>query len=107
MTTAGAHKRKPAKAPPRRTVHVLVTDGPYEGWECTAYADFKAKVLADFQSEDAERILKFLSANLIDHNFPDAEDPAILAETMGDVDNEALKEMTGRIFDEIARLPNR
>lgn len=104
---AGAPKRKPAQAPLRRTVHVLVAEGPYEGWEFTAYADFKAKYLAEFQGDDIVAILAFLDRNLIEHNFPDAEDPSILAASIGDVDNAALQEMTGRIFDAIGKLPNR
>ena len=107
MTTARAHKPRPAQQPARRTVHVLIDKGDYAGWECTAYADFKAKHLADFQSEDMTRILAFLDANVTEHNFPDADDPDKLAETIGDVDNAALAVVCNAIFDAIAKLPNR
>lgn len=101
-------KRRPAQTRrERRTVHVVVAEGDYAGWECTAYADFKARLYADMQSDDLGRILGVLDKVIISHNFPDEDDPGILAASMGDVDNEALKFMAGEVFDAISKLPNR
>jgi hypothetical protein len=99
-------KRKPAKRPAPRTVHVLIADGDFAGWEATARADFPARVLSDLQSESIERIMHALDVIIIDHNFPDASDQ--LAETMQDVDPyEGILKIAGELFDALGKLPNR
>ena len=99
-------RRRPAKRPEARTVHVLVSKGDFEGWEATARADFPARLLADLQSGSIERIIGVLGAIVVDHNFPNADDE--LAETMGDVDPyTGLMAVAGEIFDAMSKLPNR
>jgi hypothetical protein len=99
-------RRKPAKRPAIRTVHVLLEDGDFAGWEATARADFPARLLSDLQSGNIGRIIGVLDAIVLDHNFPDEKDQ--LATSMGDVDPyDGLLEVAGGIFDAIGKLPNR
>lgn len=101
-----APKRRPAKRPAPRTVHVLIAEGDFVGWEATARADFPARVLADLQSDSIERIMHALDVIIVDHNFPDAQDG--LAETMQDVDPyEGILKIAGELFDALGKLPNR
>lgn len=100
-------KRRPAKAVQRRTVHVLVEEGEYAGWEFTAYADFKARLLHDLQSGDVGRMFAAFDKIVVEHNFPDADDPSIIADSIADVDRSAISDMADRLWDEIRKLPNR
>lgn len=109
MSRAAA-KVKPLRAVTagRRTVHCRIAVGPYAGWEWTAYADFKAKLYAELQSGELDRIIRALDERvIIEHNFPDFEDPDIRAESIGDVDVGALNVIVDRTFDAIGKLPNR
>ena len=99
-------KRKAAKRPATRTVHVTIAEGDFAGWECTARADFPASVLADLQSGDIGSIVDALGRIITDHNFPDEHDE--IAETMREVDPyEGLLEVAGEVFTQLAKLPNR
>lgn len=92
----------------RRTVHCRIDVGGFAGWEWTAYADFKAKVYAELESGSIERVLAVLDDKvIIEHNFPDFEDPDKRAATMGDVDVGALNVIVDRTFDAIGKLPSR
>lgn len=98
-------RRKPAKQPARRTVTVTLA-GEFEEWAFTARADFRAKVIADLQSGDMDRIIRALDSVLVDYNFPDA-DTGELADGMGNVDTEGLGAVLDGLFDAIGKLPNR
>lgn len=99
-------RRRPAKRPEARTVHVLIAKGDFTGWEATARADFPAGLLSDLTSGNIDRIMKVLDAIVIDHNFPDMNDE--LATSMAEVDPYAgLLEVAGQIFDAIGNLPSR
>lgn len=99
-------RRRPAKRPPTRTVHVLVAEGDFAGWEATAKADFPARLLGDLQSGNVDRLIGVLDAIIVEHNFPNVDDE--LAERMGDVDPYAgLMKVGGDILDAIGKLPNR
>lgn len=103
---SGGAKRRPAKRPAGRTVHVVIAEGDFEGWEATAKADFPARLLADLQSGSVERLIGVLEAIIVDHNFPDAEDE--IAVHMGDVDPyDGLMTLGGELLDAIGKLPNR
>jgi hypothetical protein len=103
VTTAN---RKAAKKPPTRTVEVKITEGDFAGWEATARADFPARVLADLQSQDIERIMRALDTIILTHNFPDTDGE--LATAMADVDPyEGLMKIGGEVFDALGKLPNR
>ena len=98
--------RKPAHRPAARTVSITIDKGDFAGWEATARADFPARLLADLQSGNIERIIGVLDAIVVDHNFPNKDDE--LAASMGDVDPyTGLMAAAGEIFDAIAKLPNR
>jgi hypothetical protein len=98
--------RRPASRPAVRTVDIAIDKGDFAGWEATARADFPARLLADLQSGQIERIIAVLDAIIVDHNFPNSQDE--LAERMGDVDPYAgLMEAASAVFDAIAKLPNR
>lgn len=99
-------RRKAAKRPKPRTVHVLIESGDYEGWEMTARADFPAALLGDLQSGSIERIIHVLDKIVIEHNMPDSDDE--IAATMNEVDPYGgLMEIGKGIFDAIGKLPNR
>jgi hypothetical protein len=92
----------------RRTVHCRIEVGGFAGWEWTAHADFKAKVYAELQSGSIERIIAVLDEKvIIEHNFPDFEDPDLTAASLGDVDVGALNVIVDRTFDAIGKLPSR
>ena len=104
MTTTRGAKRA-AKRPAPRTVHVVLT-GDYEGWECTARADFPARVLENFQSDSMERIMAALDAIILDHNFPNDQDE--VAEFMSDVSPfGGVTAAADAIWTAIGKLPNR
>lgn len=99
-------RRKAAKRPEARLVHVVIAEGDFVGWEATARADFPARLLSDLQSGSVDRLIHVLDEIITDHNFPDANDEA--AESMADVDPYAgLLKVGGELLDAIARLPNR
>jgi hypothetical protein len=54
-----------------------------------------------------DRIIPVLDRIIIEHNFPDAEDPTEVAASMGDVDMHALGMVVDEIFGAIGKLPNR
>lgn len=106
MTAVRALKRRAAKRPAPRTVTVLIEDGDFAGWEATARADFPASLLAELESGKVERIMKALDLIVLDHNFPDSTDE--VAASMSEVDPyDGLLVVSDRIFDAIAKLPNR
>lgn len=99
-------RRKAAKRPAPRTVHVVIDKGDFEGWEATARADFRAGLIEDLQSGDISRIIGVLDAIVVDHNMPDVNDE--IAQKMADVDPySGLMEIAAEIFDAIGKLPNR
>lgn len=106
----GAAKLRPvrnvAAAPERRTVSVTLA-APFDGWECVAYASFKAKLSGELMSGDVDRIVGALDRIIVTHNFPDMDDPEALAEGMGDVDVEALGAVVDAVFEAIGKLPPR
>jgi hypothetical protein len=98
-------KRRPAKRPAPRTVTVTL-DGDFEGWEATARVDFPARLLVELESGKLERIIPALDSIIIDHNFPNDQDE--IAASLGDVDPySALEKLADKVFDAIAKLPNR
>lgn len=97
--------KKPARRPEPRTVEVKL-DGAFEGWEATVRADFKAKYWADLYSGEPDRFLPVLTAQTIEHNFPD-QDTGELAETIGDVDLAGVTAMIEKLSKVIGALPPR
>jgi len=99
--------RPPATRPAPRTVDVSLNgDSPYSGWSATVRADFPARVLADLQSGNVERILRALDVIVVSHNFPNADGE--LAESMADVDPyTGLFAVAGQALNAIGSLPNR
>jgi hypothetical protein len=98
-------KRRAAKRPEPRTVHVVLT-GEFEGWEATARADFPAKLLEAFESGRIAPILDALESIIIDHNMPDQNGD--IAEHLADVDPYAgLLAVSTAIGDAVSQLPNR
>lgn len=105
MTAVRQLKRQAARRPAPRTVTVTL-GGEYEGWGCTARADFPARVLADLQSDSIDRIFGALDVIVTDHNFPDVDGE--IAASMSEVDPyEAVLKAAAAIFDAIGSLPNR
>lgn len=99
-------KRNAAKRPAPRTVAITITEGDYEGWEATARADFPLSVLEDLESGNIGRIVHALDTIVIDHNFPNERDE--IAASMTEVDPyHGLMVVAGKIFDAMAKLPNR
>lgn len=106
MTRAAGAPRRAAKRPPQRTVHVVIEDGPFAGWEVTAKADFPARFIGDLNSNDVDRIIAVFDTIILDHNLPNTEGG--IAKSMGDVDPyQGLTLIAGEVFDAIAKLPNR
>lgn len=66
-------KRRAAKRPTTRTVEVGISSGDFEGWQATFRVDFPAKLLEDFESQSALRVMAALQQIVIEHNFPDSE----------------------------------
>lgn len=98
-------KRKAAKRPEPRTVHVVLT-GEFEGWEATARADFPAKFLEAFESGRIAPIMEALEHIIIDHNMPDEN--GNIAEHLADIDPYAgLLAVSTAIGDAVGNLPNR
>lgn len=97
-------KRKAAKKPEARTVTVDVPGFPE--WQCTARADFPAKILADLQSDQIDRIFSALDAVILDHNFPDMAGDIAAAMTEVDPYEGALA-AAAAVFDAFGKLPNR
>ena len=105
MTAVRQLKRRAAKRPAPRTVTITLS-GDYEGWECTARADFPARVLEDFQSASMTRIMAAMDAVIIDHNFPDSTDE--IAQSMSDVDPVGgVTAAADAIWTAIGALPSR
>ncbi|HEV8282351.1 MAG TPA: hypothetical protein VGQ02_10850 [Candidatus Limnocylindrales bacterium] len=77
-------KKRAAKRPPTRTVEVGIAEGDFEGWRATLKVDFPAKLLEEFESGSAQRVINALQRLVVDHNFPDAEGE--VAATLMDVD---------------------
>jgi hypothetical protein len=106
VSTVRQLKRKAGRRPAPRTIHVVIESGDFEGWEATARADFRAGLIGDLQSGNIERIMHVLDEILIEHNMPNRDDE--IAATMADVDPYGgMVEISGMIFDAIAKLPNR
>jgi hypothetical protein len=68
---------------------------------------FRSKRLADLQSGDMDRVLRALAGIIVEHNLPDAEDPAEIATDIGDVDYLLLGEVAAGLTVELRALPNR
>jgi hypothetical protein len=99
-------KRRAAKRPEPRTVHVVIEDGDFAGWEATARADFPAKWLADFESGRIEDVLAFFERIIVDHNMPDED--GNIAERFADVDPySGLLAISAALGDAVRTLPNR
>jgi hypothetical protein len=99
-------KRKAAKRPAHRTILVTITEGDYEGWEATARVDFPLTVLEDLESGNVTRLVHALDVILVDHNFPNEHDE--IAASMAEVDPyDGLMVVANRVFQAIAKLPNR
>lgn len=97
--------RKGAAKPKPRMVEVKL-NSEYTGWVATARADFPARVLADLQSGQMDRIIPALDIIIVHHNMPDID--GNVAASMGDVDPyDGMIKMAGAIFDAIGSLPNR
>lgn len=95
---------KIAHKPAERTVTVTGT-GEWSTWQATAKASFPARLLADLQSGNIDRIVTALDTIIVEHNFPGIEGKA---EHMADVDPyEGLFAVAGEVFDAISRLPPR
>ena len=105
-STLRALKRKPAKGVARRTA-TFGMPAPYDGWEATVYADFKAGTVADLTSGELDRVLRALDKVVISHNFPDADDDTIIAASFSDIDMDALNVVVDAMLDAIAKLPKR
>lgn len=99
-------RRAVAKRPEGRTTEVEVTEGAYAGWWCRIRADFPAKLVADLQSGQVDRILSALPRIMLEHNFPRLDDGELAAD-LGDVDFNGLVAVTTQAFDRIAKLPPR
>lgn len=97
--------RQAAKRPETRTVTVKLK-GAFEGWECTAKADFRAGLLTDLMSGEVDRIVGVLGEIIIDHNFPN--EAGDVAASIRDVDPyEGVIKAGEAIFDALGKLPNR
>lgn len=97
---------KAAKRPTPRTVHVVIAEGDFAGWEATAKADFPARVLTDLQSGDIERLIDALGQIITDHNFPNSSDE--VAASLGDVDPyDGLIQVATEVLERLFKLPNR
>lgn len=95
-----------APQPERRKVTVSIEEGPFAGWELTAYADFPARLMVKLQSGEVAAILEALEAIVLEHNLPDML-TGELATELEAVDYEGVLLMSTRLFEAIGRLPNR
>jgi len=101
VTTAKRAGRKPKP----RTVTVT-GPGEFSTWECTARADFPARLMVDLQSGNVSLVLAAFGAIVVEHNFPNVDGE--IAATLEDVDPyTGLTELAGAIFEAIGRLPPR
>jgi hypothetical protein len=98
--------RKVAGRPAGRTVDVEIEAGDYAGWAATARADFPARVVADLQSGDIDRVLSALDRIVVSHNMPGTDGE--LAPAFSDVDPyQGMLAVAGAIMSAIQKLPNR
>lgn len=101
-------RRRPltvAKRPAPRIVPIDLP-APYTGWHARARADFPAKLLADLQTNDVDRVIRALDGIVIEHNFPNEE--GTLAASIGDVDPyDAVVTLGIAVIDALGALPNR
>lgn len=98
--------RTAAAAPARRTVTGRVSTGPFTGWEVTGHVDFPARVLADLQSGNLDRLLPALDKIVTEHNLPDADGK--VAQSMADVvPYDGMLEVAGALLEAITALPPR
>lgn len=98
-------KKRAAKRPERRTVHVVLS-APFEGWEATFLADFPLRVLADLEGNDVIGMGRGLDALVVEHNFPDAKDE--VATSMLEVEPyDAVVAAVQQFTEELGKLPPR
>ena len=100
-------RRRVAARPKPRTIEVeLNGESEFPGWWCTARVDFPARLVADLNSGDLDRMLGALSVVIVDWNFPDEKGGR--AATLKDVDPyTGLIAVAGVVFPAITKLPNR
>lgn len=98
-------KKRAAKRPERRTVHVVLS-APFEGWEATFRADFSMKVLSDLEGNDVLAMGRGLDALVVEHNFPDANDE--VAASMLEVEPyDGIVVAVQQYVEELGKLPPR
>lgn len=101
-----AARRQVARKPAPRTAEATVSEGPYAGWYVKVRADFPAKLLAELQSGNIDRITAALDSIVVEHNLPGTD--GTLAKSMADVDPyDGLFTLAGVAFDAIGKLPPR
>ena len=99
-------KKRAAKRPPVRTVEVGIPEGDFAGWQATFRVDFPAKLIEEFESNNARRVIAALQVLVVDHNFPDANGE--IAETLIDVDPyTGLVAIADAYMDALRALPPR
>lgn len=99
-------RRRAAKRPEPRTVHVVIEEGDFAGWEATVRADFPASLMRGFESGRLDDILAVMELIITEHNMPNGEDE--IAEHLADVDPYAgLLAIANEIGAALGKLPNR
>ena len=99
-------RRAVAKRPAARVAEITVKAGPYAGWWAKIRADFPARILAEFNSGDIDRVLAAFASLVVEHNLPDSSGE--LATDLMDVDPYGgLVAIAAEVADAIAALPPR
>lgn len=99
-------KKRAAKRPPTRTVEVGIAEGDFAGWQATFRVDFPARLLEEFESGSAQRVIAALQKLVIEHNFPDVDGE--VAATLIDVDPyTGLVAIADAYMDALRALPPR
>jgi hypothetical protein len=89
-----------------RTLEIVLTDPPYEGWTATMRADgISARIFIELSSESVERQMKALAKLVIKHDFKDADDAPV--EDILDAPMDALAALISKWGIQVTALPPR